>query len=353
MARLSLYTMQITNKYVEFLRKLLNKKAPIFELFEGEPSEKKRETLLKVLQYISTSCKCLDKMGVKCDMHDYLAELLLGLDYYVKNLITTQSLDDDAINLVRQANLLVTKIGNFIYQGYIVENDKGNLSVPKLFLSDINVKNMRDIISQNVYNLPEAIICADGKVYPAKGIHDNLVQFLIANNVDLKDAIRVDAIEIGNHVRGNKRDGRIIFSSLEQFGYMWDELNHDKAVWLTPEQADSMYMFFLAVKQCYPEMKCSFKDVLLASENLGWQTEGNDRRCLIYYNNNVTKENLELLSDSVAKMFDENDRRRPDLDVFNLSEELIRQNNIRRSILISKNPLKVIGQKDESYSSDI
>jgi len=351
--RLSQFQSQITDKYIDFLKDLMESGAPVFKLFEGEPSEIKRETLVKVLKFVSVLNKRVVRAGVECDAHDILAELLGGLNAHKLNLIYEKNFDINTEVFVEQARHLITKLGNLIYQGYIVEKDNHSLSVAKLTLPSVDVKNMRNMIDQNLQKMPEAIICEDGKVYPAKDMHDLLVQFLLANNVDLRGAIRVDAIEIGYHVTGDPKDGRIIFSSLDQFGYMWKELHRDKAVYLTKEQAESMYKFFLAVKQCFPELRCSFKDVLLASENLGWQAEGNERSVLNYYNNKATKDNLELLGDAVAKAYNQNERRHNDLEVLNMSDDLIRQNNIRSSEIVTKNPLRVVNSKNASHSNDI
>lgn len=344
---------QITDKYIEFLTDLKNYDAPVFQLFEGEPSEEKRNTFIKVLKFISVLNKRMVKAGVECDAHDILAELLKGLDTHKLRLIEARKYDLETEAFIQRANHLITKIGNFLYQGYLVEKENHNLSIVPLTLPEVDFKNMRNMISQNLQKMPEAIICADGKVYPAKDMHDLLVQFLIANNVDITSAVRVDAIEIGYNVKANSNNGRIIFSSLDQFSYMWKELCQDKTVWLTKEQADSMYKFFLEVKKCYPELSCSFKDVLLASENLGWQAEGNERNALSYYNNNATKNNIELLGDAVIMQHNKSGKNHADLAVLNMADDLVTQNNIRRSILVSKNALKVISSKKSSHTTSL
>lgn len=346
--RLSSFQLSITNKYIEFARKMIDKGAPVFEMFDGEPTAHKEAALKKVLEFFSGLNKRLVNMDVECDAHDVLAEILLGLECAKRASLQSNEYEGEKIRLIDHLNYLITKIGNFIYQGYIVENEDHSLSIAPLTMQAVDIKNMRKAISQNLQKMPEAIITEDGKVYPAKDMHDLLVQFLIANNVDLRGAIRIDAIEIGYNVTGNRRDGRIIYSSLDQFGYKWKELYHDKSVWLTKEQAESMYKFFLAVKQHYPVLACSFKDVLLASENLGWQAEGSERKDLAYYNNKATRNNLELLSDVVAEMYDEKGKNHADLDILNMCDELVVQNNIRRSIIINNNPLRVVSSKKGS-----
>ena len=72
-----------------------------------------------------------------------------------------------------------------------------------------------------------------------------------------------------------------------------------------------------------------------------------------YYNNNVTKDNLELLGDVVVRESEKTRRRHQDLEILNICGDLIRQNNIRRSVIVSKNSLRVLNSKGPSHTNEI
>ncbi len=316
----------ITQRYLDFLKNL---NVPIAEVFSGKAAPEKKQALRSLLDFYSAQCKEISSLNANYNARDLVFDLAAGLRAIESEQMKKGLFDEKSTKPIQTAKKATQLIFTYIQQKCIEENDEHELTVNLREYRTVDKKSVQQGIDYNLDQIPEAVITKDGTVYPVPDYHDTLIRMLISNNIDVSGAIRINAMD----------EQLLNISSLDQFSFIDGDLSKEKTIMLTDEQAMSLYQFFEMAKICSPELTCSFEDVLLASENLGWQKHGGTKSDIAYYNNKYMKINLETISTVVEEVHDPKVCSHRDHNLLvRLYEELKANNNIRRGeILANKN----------------
>lgn len=187
-------------------------------------------------------------------------------------------------------------IGEFYKYGYLrVEGNKTrkvNIAVePDSEKSVITAKRL------NHHNLFEGAITKDGVMYTCFNIHETMLSYLSCLGIDLSGAVRVqEAVNLG----------KFNFSSFVTYVGFESHFEKDDFIVLSDKQAKTMESIVNSLKKAHLlKSGNEFEDVLLRSDNLGWNMfYASKSRKVSDFNLYVAKKNTTTLGELNNLYFD-------------------------------------------------
>lgn len=234
---------KLKNDYINFIKEKEAEGVNVRKIFV-ENSPKNKEIFLNLINLFNNYAELFDDTVVltrKSTLEILYDEVKKwAKEQGMELLIPVGNCDGQAYEYKENYLGVALMMHYFMDSGYIAK--VGGKIVPmSVMVEPTDVKALKEFKEKSEFGLFEAVVTKDGKLYMCLDEHEILVNYLLAQGVDVKGALRINQSPLGND--------SICFSSLYHFNNWCSDVVGDKQIKLTDEQAKTIVMLLLTIKK--------------------------------------------------------------------------------------------------------